>query len=57
VDIKPYRKFVVAFVAAAVTVANAFGVPVVEEASDEAIAVFDALAALLVFAVPNADPQ
>jgi hypothetical protein len=57
VDIKPYRKFVVAVVAAAVTVANAFGVPVVEEASDEAIAVFDALAALLIFAVPNADPQ
>jgi hypothetical protein len=53
-DIRPYRKFAVAFVAAAVTVANAFGVPVIEEASDELVAAFDALAAVLVFAVPNA---
>lgn len=54
-DISPYRKFVVAAVAAAVTLANAFGLPVVEEASDEVIGVFDALAALLVYVVPN-DP-
>lgn len=52
-NLAPYRKFVVAIVAAAVTVANAFGFPVVEEASEEFIAVFDAIAALLVYAVPN----
>lgn len=52
-DIRPYRKFVVAFIAAAVTVANAFGLPVVEDASDELVAVFDALAAFAVFTVPN----
>lgn len=52
-DIRPYRKFAVALVAAAVTLANAFGVPVVEDASDELIGLFDALAAVLVYAVPN----
>lgn len=52
-NLAPYRKFVVAIVAAAVTVANAFGFPVVEDASDEIVALFDALAAVAVFAVPN----
>lgn len=49
----PYRKFVVAFVAAAVTIANSFGFPVVEDASDEFIAIFDAVAAFAVYLVPN----
>lgn len=53
-DIRPYRKFAVAIVAAAVTVANAFGVPVVQDVSQELIGVFDAVAAVLVYAVPNA---
>lgn len=52
-NIAPYRKFVIAAVAAAVTLANAFGVPVVEEVSDEIIGVFDAIAAVLVYTVPN----
>lgn len=53
-DIRPYRKFAVAIVAAAVTVANAFGVPGAEDISKEVIAVFDAVAAILVYVVPNA---
>lgn len=52
-DIRPYRKFVIAAVAAAVTLANAFGVPVVAEVSEELIAVFDAVAAVLIYTVPN----
>lgn len=55
-NIGQYRKFVVAIVAAAVTVGNAFGFPVVEDVSQEVIALFDVLAALVVARVPN-DPQ
>lgn len=53
-NIAPYRKFVVAFVAAAVTVAHAFGIVGADDISKEVIAVFDAVAAILVYAVPNA---
>ena len=54
-NIAPYRKAFVAVIAAAVTVAQAFGVPVAEDLSTELVAVFDAFAALLVYAIPNAD--
>lgn len=55
-NLAPYRKFVVAFVAAAVTIANAFGVVGADEISQEVIAVFDALCAIGVYWVPN-EPQ
>lgn len=48
-----YRKFVIAAVAAGVTLANAFGVANAEEISKEVVAVFDALAAIFVYVVPN----
>lgn len=52
-NLKPYRKAVVAVVAAAVTVAHAFGVPVAESLPDKVVALFDAVAAFLVYFVPN----
>jgi len=54
-NIAPYRKAFIAVVAAGVTVAQAFGIPVAEDLSTEVVAVFDSLAALLVYAVPNAE--
>lgn len=54
-NIAPYRKAFIAVVAAAVTVAQAFGVPVAEDLSTEVVAVFDAVAAILVYVVPNAE--
>jgi len=53
VDLSPYRKAAVAVIAAAVTVAQAFGVPVAEDLSTELVAVFDAVAAVLVYLIPN----
>jgi hypothetical protein len=47
------RKAVIAVVAAVVTVCHAFNVPVAEDLSQQAVAVFDAVAAALVFIVPN----
>ena len=55
-NLAPYRKFVIAFLAAGVTIAQAFGIANVDEISKEAIAVFDAIAAIGVYAVPN-EPQ
>jgi hypothetical protein len=55
IDISPYRKAVVAAVAAGVTIAQTLGVPVAAELSDSVIAVFDAVAAVLVYIVPNAE--
>lgn len=55
-NLAPYRKFVIAIAAAAVTLAQAFGIANAEEISKEAIAVFDAIAAIGVYAVPN-EPQ
>lgn len=52
-NIAPYRKAFVAVVAAGVTVAQAFGLPVAEDLSTELVAVFDAVAAVLVYVVPN----
>lgn len=52
-NLSPYRKAVVAVIAAAVTVAQAFGVPVADGLSDNIVAVFDAVAAALVYAIPN----
>lgn len=52
-DLSPYRKAVIAVIAAAVTVAQAFGVPVAEDLSTELVAVFDAVAAVAIYAVPN----
>lgn len=52
-NLAPYRKFVIAFAAAAVTIAQAFGVANADAISQEAIAVFDAIAAIGVYAVPN----
>jgi hypothetical protein len=49
----PYRKFVIAFVAAAVTIAHAFGIAEADEISKQVIAVFDAVAAIGVYLVPN----
>lgn len=54
-DIARYRKATIAVIAATVTVAQAFGVPVAEDLSTELVAVFDAVAAVLVYAIPNAD--
>jgi predicted MFS family arabinose efflux permease len=53
-NIAPYRKAFIAVVAAGITVAQAFGVPVADGLSDNATAVFDAVAAILIYAVPNA---
>lgn len=50
-----YRKFVVAFAGAAVTIAHAFGVANADEISQQAIGIFDALCAIGVYVVPN-DP-
>ncbi len=54
-DISRYRKAFIAVVAAAVTVAQAFNVPLADELSTKAVAVFDSLAAILVYVVPNAE--
>ena len=50
-----YRKGLIAVLAALVTVGQVAGFPVAEEFSDNAVAVFDAIAAALVILVPNAD--
>lgn len=55
-DISRYRKAIIAVTAAAITVAQTFGVPLADELSDQVIAVFDAIAAALVYVVPNAGP-
>jgi len=55
-NLAPYRKFVVAIVAAGVTLAHAFGVANADEVSKEIVAVFDALCAIGVYWVPN-EPQ
>lgn len=47
------RKFVIAAVAAIVTAGNAFGFPVAEDLSQEVVAIFDAVAAVLVLVVGN----
>lgn len=52
-DLSRYRKAVIAVIAAIVTIAQTAGVPVAEELSDSAVAVFDAVAAFLVYLVPN----
>lgn len=52
-NLAPYRKAVIAVIAAAVTVLAAFDVSVAEDLSDKLVGVFDALAAILVYAVPN----
>ena len=52
-NLAPYRKFVIAFLGAAVTIAHAFGVANADEISEQAIGVFDALAAIGVYFVPN----
>ena len=49
----PYRKFVIAFLAAAVTIAHAFGVANADEISKQVISVFDAICAIGVYLVPN----
>lgn len=48
-----YRKFFVAFVGAAVTIAHAFGVAEADEVSKKVIAIFDLVVALGVYWVPN----
>lgn len=48
-----YRKFYLAVVGAVVTGAQAFGLPLAEDFSDKAVAIFDAAVALLILAVPN----
>lgn len=53
IDLAQYRKGVVAVLAAAVTVANLVGLPVVDGLSDAVLGVFDAVAAALVVIVPN----
>lgn len=55
-NLAPYRKFVLAFIAAAVTIAHAFGIASADDISKQVIAVFDAVAAIGVYVVPNA-PQ
>jgi predicted MFS family arabinose efflux permease len=55
VDISRYRKGFIAVVAAGVTLAQTFGLPVADGLSDNLVAVFDACAAVLVIAIPNAD--
>jgi hypothetical protein len=52
-NLAPYRKFVIALCAAAVTIAHAYGFANAEEVSKEVIAVFDAVAAIGVYLVPN----
>ena len=52
-DISRYRKGVIAVAAAVVTVAEALGLPVAEDLSQTAVAVFDSIAAVLVILVPN----
>ena len=52
-NLAPYRKAVIAVVAALVTVGQAFGWPVTDELGKEVVAVFDAVAAVLVYWVPN----
>lgn len=51
-----YRKAVIAAVGAIVTIAAAFNVPVAGDLSQEVVGIFDALAAVLVLAVPNKPP-
>ena len=52
-NLAPYRKFVIAFCAAAVTIAHAFGIANADEISKQVIGVFDAVAAIGVYLVPN----
>lgn len=47
------RKAALAAVAAVITVLHAFNVPVAEDVSTKAVAIVDALLAVLVFVVPN----
>jgi hypothetical protein len=47
------RKFVVAALAAAVTLAHAFGVANADDISKQVIAVFDAVCAIGVYLTPN----
>ncbi len=49
------RKALIATVAAVVSICHAFGVPIADDVSQEAVGIFDALCALLVFVVPNAE--
>ena len=54
-NIAKYRKAFIAVIGAGITVAHAFGAPVADDLSKELVAVFDAVAAVLVYVVPNAD--
>jgi len=56
-NLKPYRKAVIATVAAVVTILATFDVSVAENVPDQVIAVFDALTAILVYAVPNSSAE
>jgi hypothetical protein len=53
VDLAKYRKAVAAVSAAAVTVLHAFNVPVAEDIPVQVVALYDAVAALLVYVLPN----
>lgn len=55
IDLRKYRKAFIAVVAAGVTVAQTFGLPVADELSDTVLAVFDSVAAFLVYLIPNAE--
>lgn len=52
-NLAPYRKALVAIIGAVVTVLHAFNVPVADDIPVQVIAIYDALTALLVYAVPN----
>lgn len=50
---KRYRKALIAALGALVTIGHAFGLPITEELSVKVVALFDAVAALLVYFIPN----
>jgi hypothetical protein len=53
-NLAAYRKGLIAVLAAVVTIAQVAGWPLADDLSDQAVAVFDAIAAALVIIVPNA---
>lgn len=56
-SIPEVRKALIASLGAVVSICHAFGVPIADDVSTEAVAIFDAAVAFLVFVVPNSSPE
>lgn len=56
-SIPEVRKALIATAGAVVSICHAFGVPIADDISTEAVGIFDAVVAVLVFVVPNSTPE